>query len=268
MRHIIISLLLIWMGCGSLTFLQAKEKVTVKQVTGKAIIKNITPEEARQKALRAAKIKALRKAGVSEKITETNVKRVKAQNSDIQKTFNSIATVAISGHVIDYEITHTKKDVDQFNNLYIEVTINATVIKYDREQDPAFEIKVDNIHSVYREGEKLNFTVTSNNPGYLRIFLFEGKQKSTQIFPNQYEKKSFFPADTTISFPKDEMLEYEVTTRKDKETNHLVFVFTKKEIPFMKKVNYKNIINWIYRISPDQRRVKYKNFMIRNKAKG
>lgn len=259
---------MVWMSCGSLTFLQAQKKVTVKQVTGKAIIKNITPDEARQKALRAAKIKALRKAGVSEKITETNVKRVKARNSDIQKTFNSIATVAISGHVIDYEITNTQKDVDQFNNLYIAVTINATVIKYDRERDPAFEIKVDSIHSVYEEGENLNFTVTSNNPGYLRIFLFEGKQKSTQIFPNQYEKNSFFPADTTISFPRDDMLEYEVTTRKDKETNHLVFVFTKKEIPFMKKVNYKNIINWIYRISPDQRRVKYKNFMIRSKVKG
>lgn len=241
----------------------AKE-VEVKNVKGRAVIANITPEQAKEKAIMEAKKEALRKAGISERIVASDVLNTSGSNEEMENTFNSISTVEISGEVIDYIIINETRGQDEFDNFYIEVTIDATVIKYDTKKDHSFDLSIKNIEPFYKSGEPLEFSITPNKSGFLKIFLFDEKKSCTMLFPNDYESNRLFEPNKTTDFPLHPGIEYVLETLQEKETNHLVFVFLKKDIPFHEKISYRNLIRWIYSIPPDQRNVKYYNFIIQD----
>ena len=48
----------------------------------------------------------------------------------------------------------------------------------------------------------------------------------------------------------------------EKEKNYLVFVYTKKNIPFIKKPTEENIEGWLNTIEPDEKHVDYEDFEI------
>lgn len=242
--------------------LQAEKTTTIKEVSGRCYISNITPEEAKERAIQEAKKEALRQAGISETIRATDALTTEAKDADFKQVFNSFSTVELSGQVTDFEVINEVFDKDEFNNLYVEVTINAEVIKYDTQRDPSFEIQVDHIEPYYKEGNKLTFDFKPYKEGYLKIFLFDGEKTSYLLFPNSYEPNRQFRSDQVYSFPMSPKIDYWLETEKEQEVNHLVFVYTKTDIPFTKPVKYKNIISWINTISPDQRVVKYYNYMI------
>ncbi len=239
------------------------KKIKIKSIKGTCIIsEHITLAQAREKAILEAKKEALRKAGIGEQISSADILETSADNADFEQAFNSISTVELNGEVIDYEIINEVTEKDQFNNLYIQVTLNATVIEYKSQRDLSFNFSLENVQDFYNEGDNLIFRVQPSKEGYMKIFLFEGKEVASQIFPNAYEPDFPFAPDQWVSFPTNPVIEYEMTTKKEREINHLVMVFTKKSIPYTEKVNYKNIIRWIYSIPPDQRAVKYSNFFI------
>jgi hypothetical protein len=239
------------------------KKIKIKDVTGTCIIsEHITLAQAREKAILEAKKEALRKAGIGEQISSADILETTTDEADFEQAFNSISTVELNGEVIDYEVTNEITEKDQFNNLYIQVTLNATVMEYKNQRDISFNFSLENVQEFYNEGDNLIFRVQPSKEGYMKIFLFEGKELASQIFPNAYEPDSLFAPGQWVSFPTNPIIEYEMATEKEKEVNHLVLVYTKKSIPYTEKVNYKNIIRWIYSIPPDQRAVKYSNFFI------
>jgi hypothetical protein len=73
-----------------------------------------------------------------------------------------------------------------------------------------------------------------------------------------------FPINKNFGNPDTKETGYVLSTDKQTEYNHLIFVYTKQNVPFYKPINYQNIISWIYAISPDQRVVKYYGFVITN----
>ena len=58
---------------------------------------------------------------------------------------------------------------------------------------------------------------------------------------------------------------YMLSTELARERNYLIFVFTKENIPFKIKPTYKNILSWIYSITPEKRKVQFFDFVIVNK---
>ena len=258
-KPVIIAIILLMFSLQS----PAKE-VVVKNVKGRAVIANITPEQAKEIAIMEAKKKALRKAGISEHIVASDVLNTSGTNEEMKNTFNSISTVEISGEVIDYVIINETRGQDEFDNFYFEVTIDATVIKYDRKKDHSFDLSIENIEPFYKNGEPLEFRITPNKSGYLKIFLFDEKKTCSMLFPNDYEANRLFEPNKTAVFPLHPGIEYVLETLQEKETNHLVFVYLKKDIPFHEKISYRNLIRWIYSIPPDQRNVKYYNFIIQD----
>jgi hypothetical protein len=87
------------------------------------------------------------------------------------------------------------------------------------------------------------------------------------MYPNTYEKQNSIKAVEVYKFPLGQV-DYELeTSLKDKESNRLIFVFTKTAIPFIKMdkdqvTTNDNIFNWIYSIMPDQRKVEYRSLII------
>lgn len=258
----------------------SQHTIKVQDVKGECIISNITPEQAKEQAIQEAKREALRKAGVSENVGTSSLLKTSEDKAGIKQMFNEILTVEINGEVLSYIVTKETKKINEFNNIVIEVTINAEVIKYDKKKDPSFDIKVDNIDEHYKEGQVLVFDFTPSADGYLKIFnmndtensiiypYFDSTNKSLNDFPDRLfnkNEKIKFPINRLFGNPKTKETGYLLSTDKQNEFNHLVFVYTKQNIPFYKTVNYQNIISWIYSISPDQRVVKYFGFMVTNK---
>ena len=259
----------------------SQNTIKVNDVKGECIISNITPEQAKQKAIQEAKHEALRLAGVSENVGTTSVLKTKEDKDGFKQLFDEISSVEINGEVLSYSITKENKRINEFNNIVIEVTIDAEVIKYDKKKDLSFDVVTQGIEEYYKNEQVLAFDFTPSADGYLKIFnindteniimypYFDLSNNRLNDVPDRLFKKNEkirFPINKLFGNPDTKETGYILSTEKQTESNHLVFVYTKQNIPFYKSVNYQNIISWIYSISPDQRVVKYYGFLITNNS--
>ena len=262
-----------------LNTISAQKIIKVCNVKGECIITNITPEQARQQAIREAKIEALRRAGVTENVGSTSVLKTSEDEKGIKQMFDEISRVEINGEVLNFEVIKENKRVNEFNNIVFEVTIDAEVIKYNKTKDVSFDILVQGIESFYKNEDVLNFDFTPGADGYLKIFNIndtenilmypyaDPQNKNLNDDPDKVFKKNErikFPINKNFGNPDTKETGYVLSTDKQTEYNHLIFVYTKQNVPFYKPINYQNIISWIYAISPDQRVVKYYGFVITN----
>lgn len=240
----------------------SQKKIKIRNVEGSYIIsQDVTLKRAREEAIIEAKKEALRKAGISENISSTNVLS-KSSGDGFSQVFNEFSSVELNGKVIDWEVTEEEIKKDEFGNLTSWVQLDAEVIKYETTSDPSFKIKVTGIEEFYKEGSKMSFTVHPHKEGYLKIFYFDEELNCDMIYPNAYENNRLFEKGQEIKFPISPMIEYEMVTDSDKEVNHLVFVFLKKDIPFLENVSYKQLIKWLYAIPPAQRQVEFFSYVI------
>lgn len=249
----------------------AQKKIDVTSITGTAIVNDdITPRQAKNLALKEAKEEALRKAGIKENISTTNMLSTTQQKKKVKQNFVEISTVELNGAILNYTITDEKRSIDKFNNFKVALTINATVVKYKKKKDPSFEFKVTGINEYYKTGDTLSFKFIPYKNGYLKIFLISN-DTSQIIFPyislanKQFSdvQNRLFEEDVPVQFPVLTWMRYTLTSYKNREFNQLIFVYTKNNIPFQKKITTSNIHSWIYSIPPDQRVIQNYIFEIR-----
>ena len=85
----------------------AQKTVKVENVTGKfELMQNaeITPAEAWNRALHDAKLNALRKAGVTESIHQTESVHTQQKGKDMAQDYRAILFVNINGGISEYDI--------------------------------------------------------------------------------------------------------------------------------------------------------------------
>ncbi len=246
-------------------FAIAQKTVQVQNAKGISYLSDdITLNQTKEKALEEAKKDALRKAGVSEHISESNVLYSLSQEKDFKQFFNSISTIEISGAITKTENIRYEKQKEQVTGKeFMEATIDVEVIKYEKKSDPSFDFEVNEIAGKYKINDALKFTFQPFADGYLHVFQINRKEAS-QLFPNKFESSKIFSKNQLIKFPLNKGIEYSLDSKSENEMNTVVFVYTKKEIPFTSKQDYESIIKWIYSISPDERRIKNFDFMVGN----
>ena len=235
----------------------AQKNIQVSNATGISYLSDdITLNQTKEKALEEAKKDALRKAGVAEHISESNVLYSLSQEKDFKQFFNSISTIEISGAITKTENIRYEKKVDRATDKeFIEATIDVEVIKYEKKSDPSFDFETNGIIGKYKANEHINFSLKTSADGYLKIFVIKDKTADI-IYPNKYEKGNLIIKDKMLQFPTNYGIEYGFENISQNESQLILMVFTKKNIPFFKEITYENIINWIYSISPDERRIK------------
>lgn len=262
-------LVIAWLAITSTCFSQ--EIISVSDIKGIGYIAgDVSENQARQNALNEAKIEALKKAHVAEYINSYQTLFNSQANNDYSQFFNSDIQSEIQGAVKSYTIKNEKKQLNtQTDQIEYHVTIDAEVIKYETKADVSFEAIVDGIKGVYNNHDKLVFSLKTTKDCYLTIFNITDKDASL-MYPNAMEKAQLFEKEKKYTFPlAADRLDYEMeTTQKDKETNRLIFVFTKTPIAYlnisgeMQLTDVEKIFTWIYSIMPDQRRVEYFQFFI------
>ncbi|MFW5916376.1 MAG: hypothetical protein ACOCTM_02765 [Bacteroidota bacterium] len=246
----------------------------------------------RKTAIENAEENALRNSGIPESVTsskllytsESSMKSGEQDQSQFNQLFTNIASSEIHGKLLINTVLNTNKYVNEFDHLCCEVTIEATVFEYSSERDDAFTFKVeglqeggeDDIPNQYSNNTRLSFNFTPNKDGYLKIFDFT-VDTALILYPytnKQYpqlsdEKDRLFQKGESVEFPILSAYKpgYKLSLEKgqNREINHLVFVFTKKDIPFYGQATKKEIFSWIYEIPPSEREVKYFPVMIYRK---
>lgn len=247
--------------------LLAQKTVHLKGIKGQAFISgDISPNQAKLLAINDAKINALKAAGIGENISSYQLLFNSQEKNEYSQFFTSDIQSEIQGAVESFDIinqnTISKSDIE----LYLEVTIDASVIKYDTKSDTNFDVFVYGIKGVYNNNDKLTFGVKTTKPCYLTIFNISDTE-ATLLFPNSYEKSNLFNPLKTYQFPIAQVDYILDTEMKDKEVNRLIFVFTKTLVPFIKMnddqlTSSDAIFSWIYNIMPDQRKVEYRSIII------
>lgn len=240
------------------------KEIKVPEATGSAIGgPDDSPAQVKQKAINAAKVDAMRKAGISEQINSYSDYFRSESNNKMEELFSSDVLSNIRGSVKDVEELFAKAGVSDDGHITYTVKISCTVIKYTTERDLTFDAKIEGIKMFYREGEGLEFTVTPTAECYIRAFMFFNDEAFV-LLPNQVEKETLLKSGETKSFPY-EAGSYELDAGgKISETNRLIFVFLKQDIPYFDKVAYQNIIDWVFTIPPDERLIESFTFDVIN----
>jgi uncharacterized protein YaaR (DUF327 family) len=229
------------------------QKQVVRNVTGVAIIVNISPEEARTKAIDQAKQEALRLAGAEEWIQSFDFLEKREQNKKFDEFFHSITSVQSMGTVLDWKVVSETKKIDDFKNLVYEVVIDATVQLYKTRPDPEFNLTVKGVNRAYKDLEKMTFEISPAKGGYLKIFLLDEARLVSILYPNPYEPVIELTANRNYKFPQNARFDYEVYTEKAEETNYLFFVYTRKNIPYNGAESFADFIEYVYAMEPADR---------------
>ena len=233
-------------------------------IKGEWIISNdITPIQARAKAIDQAKAEALRTAGVPEYVVESNLLYKTEKESELKDIHKSVTSIDVSGEISEFQVIKEDKKMNEFGNLMYEVWINATVILHKAFKDPGFNVDVNGIRDSYHSPEELVFEIVPSKEGFLNVFIL-GDDESLLLYPNKYEKREKFEGGKTYKFPRSRALDYEVSAEKNTEVDYLVLLYTKTEIPFTGEETSENILQFIARIDPSQKCIKSYSILIRH----
>jgi hypothetical protein len=260
-------LFLLFLSTG--TFAQ-KNTVKVFNISGQAFINElITPKQAKEMALNEAKTNALRKAGIGEYI-KTNLTLLSSTVGDkYDEYINTEQQSQMEGSVLDFEVIKDTQYINADKLLTVAVVINATVMKYETKPDVNFDVRLFGVKTVYKNNDKLMFSVQPTIDCYLNFFTWVNSETNI-IFPSAYEKSILLEAEKTVLFPISDRIDYKlILEHKESERGRLIFVFTKKPMKFIQKdpsqnVNPDDIISWINSIPLDQKKVFNLPILIQN----
>lgn len=264
MKKQVITACLIFLFIAIQGFSQKKtEEFQLMGITGDAIGgEQLSPEQVKQKAINNAKINALKKAGIEENINSYTDYFRKESDNTFEELFTSDILSNIEGTVKDIEVVDTRPSFTAENQIKYVVTINCTVVKYNVTKDLSFDAWIEGIQPFYQSGSGLTFSIKPTIPCYARVFAFT--DEPYPIYPNEWEKSKLLPALEITNFPDlDKINSYEVSAeKKDKETHRLIIVLLKNDLYYTGKVGYKEIIDWIMTIPPDERKLETFTFEV------
>ena len=226
-----------------------------------------SPIVAKEQALNEAKLNALRKANISEEIISNEIFLTSETDGNNQDFYTSDFYSNFKGAIKSFEIISDSMIPFELGIKRV-ITINAKVIKYKTVEDSNFIIDIEGIKGSYTTDDFLKFNVVSSNNCFLTVFWID-QLDSGILFPNEIESDSQLNSNVTYNFPKK--MAYKITLQNsdlNKETNRLLFVFTKKQIPFIKtsnsKLNKKDIFSWVSSIEPSERKIRSFSYLVTN----
>ena len=262
-----------------------KKIVSIKNVKGEYPLppkSDISSKAAFEKAANEAKLEALRRAGVAENISSSDILTTNQKGANFKQDLSSILSVELNGAVLNDTILDETTANGQLGSIVYRVTMNVDVIVYDTKSDPSFKFTVEGIKEYYENNDLMRFSFLPYANGYLKIFnindsenflVYPFFEKERSVLNDSLNKQ--FMANVKLQFPVNKLMGnpstreegYMLSTEVAREHNYLIFVYSKENIPFIGTPTYKNVISWIYNITPEKRSVQFFDFVIVRKDK-
>ena len=231
------------------------------KVTSFVVIENITPEEAKEKAIQKACQTAIEQFSGVEVTGRTSLIKVESGSKVTIDHFSKLTNQTSQGIVLGKEIIK-EENITQNNILYKSVTVKVKVGKQEGERDPFFTLEAALNKDYFKEGEELELEITPSKDCYLTILNIMSDENVTTIFPNKYRKDNFVEANQVFILPdeKDKSLgiKYKVglLPNKEKDTEIIKILATKEPVNIQINSDYKTALeslhNWLISIPQDQ----------------
>ena len=228
----------------------------VRNITGRCeVTRDISLAQAEERALEDAKINAMRKAGVSERLWSVTGLINEDDGSEFSQVLSRMTTLEINGLITVRDVVYSEEVID--GRRYAVATIDADVKLVDTKVDLTFQMEVNGIKGVYESGENMTFTVKLyGHDAWLRVFWFDDNG-GMLLYPSSYDNDAPLKKDKEYAFPLNPSIDY-VMEKLDKshkmETINIIAVATKRNIPFIEDaVTFDSVLKWLYTIPADER---------------
>ena len=233
---------------------------------------DVSQTEACKEAERRAKVEALKSAKGEMIFSQDNM--ICTEFKDQAKCLlNKHTWSAIDGLIIG---TRNKREnvspsIEGYSQC--EVTIEVNIDISDGRPDPSFDlgIKLNNVN--FREGESLKIFLSPTQPMYINAFQFlpyiSPEEQVTRIFPNSYDKNSFF--DKSSSIPTSQgaaqyyiLVEFPSDLKNEKEIidEYLMVLATKSYVKFRETYSLEEFNKRLSEIPRQDRRIIKKSYLV------
>lgn len=231
------------------------------KVTVSVPIANITPEQAREEAIRKACQMAIEQFAGIEVTGRTSLIQTESNNEITMDHFSKLTNQISNGIILEKEILE-EENITENNLLYKRVTVKLKVGKQQGESDPYFSLDANLNKTYFQEGEELFLSVTPTKDCYLTILNIMSDENVVTIFPNQYRENNFVKAGDTFELPNKTDIKqgimFKVNLLPDKsEDAEIIKIIVTKE-PVSIKINsdfntaFVALQNWLVTIPRDQ----------------
>lgn len=213
-------------------FAGARETVAASGSHYVEIDDEISPREAMDKAFEAARRDALQRVvGVEVKSWESAV-----LDSEAGEGFSSLTFQTTQGVIRNFVVKKSGWVIEKLGNarpagtLRVFCEAEVCVEKLEDRPDPEFACSVAGARADYRDGERVKFSVTPSQDGFLNVFLLNARLGGARVFPNRTFRKNAVKEGEPFALPP-----FTIMKTKDgaaREQGVLMFVLTKKNVPF------------------------------------
>jgi len=167
---------------------------------GECIISQLTPEEARLRALQQARMKAIERTCGVQMQSETMVR-------DYVLSGDFIHSVSY-GHIVKETIVNETVKVDQADpdqppHLTYQITLSAEAVCEQGQPDPSFQIKAETNQKTFVSGQELILRVSASQDCYLTIVNYAADDKVYILMPSRYLTNSFIRSGSTVEIPSE-----------------------------------------------------------------
>lgn len=263
------------------------------EVDGSCVVANITPEEARERAIINARNEAIKQAvgvQVSEDITRSVTEDMINSESTVYDNFSKLSRSTSFGKIIKEEPLLKDELTLAGNTPVYNVRIKALVVKDEGNPDYGFEVKINMEKDIFfcrrsQPSEEIKFSIWASRDCYIYLFNLMSNDSVQLIIPNQYisinnkfiagSEKQQFESDLEnygISFSA------QLPPGKDLVTEAFYIIALKEKVDFYSdnKETLENgiittsnaamtdIQNWLMKIPRNMRTEQLKAFQIRS----
>jgi len=266
MKNLFYLILIILIGCSQNVKIEKVQSTTLGQpfkneltkinnewveVTTSVQIVNLTPDEAREKAMQDACKMALEYFGV-----EVNDRTLSISAESNSKTninhFSEITRFTTNGVILAKEIL--EENITTIgNNIYQVVKMKIKVGKQKGEKDPYFRVEAQLNRDRFQENDLMKISIQPTVDCYVTVFYIASDESVGTIFPNCVSEDNFVKANEILQLPKDG-INFPVTLlpNRTEDTEMIKIIATKKPLNFQVNDNFKTAFealqNWIITI--------------------
>ena len=166
--------------------------------TGRAVVHNITPEEAKIKALNEARRNAVEQV-CAIRLYAASVVEDGVLASDFIHTLSHGYIVAERDAL--WAIEETEGGGKEPPSITYVVTMWARVIKEEGEADPEFRVNLTLNRMTFEAGEEMVLTVSPTQDSYITILNWTADDSIRVLFPNALQTKCYLEAGDTLTVP-------------------------------------------------------------------
>ena len=207
-------------------------RYVVREVTGvgEASLEQLTPEEARQMAMRNARANGIEKAAGTEIVSRTLVRDFSVAGDFIKALSRGFI---LNEEVAGWEEHIFKESADKPGILSYRVTLNLKVASLKGRRDPYFQLRTQLNRNFFIEGEEAVLKATPTRACYLNIVNLTSENRINLLFPNDYMKNNYLEENQTLVFPDRSMgnLVLSTTAGHRRDAEAFIVIATKQPFP-------------------------------------